>query len=66
MVTHSNLLVNCDKIFADSVPVILFLATGDLCSNFISFSSKAGSRYRDCLPLTIVLAESTQSPCLVT
>lgn len=65
MVTHSNMLVNCDMVFADSVSVILFLAMRDLCSKFISFSSKAGSRYRGFLPLTIVLAELTQNPCLV-
>lgn len=68
MVTHSNLLVNWNwnwKIFVRSVPAILVLATGDLCSNFIPFSSKAESRYGG-FPLKIVLAELTQSSCLVT
>jgi len=62
MVTHSSLLVDCGKVFADSVPLILVLVVGDICNNFISFSSKAGSRYRGFILLTIVLAELTQSP----
>lgn len=66
MVIPSNLLVNSDKRFVDSIPAILVLEMGDLCSNFISFSSKAESRKRDFLPLTVVLAELTQSACLVT
>lgn len=66
MVIPSNLLVNSEKIFVDSIPAILVLEIGDFCSNFIFFSSKAESRYTDFLPLTIVLSELTQSAFLVT
>lgn len=66
MVIHSNLLVNSDKRFVDSIPAILLLEMGDLYSKFISFSSKAETRYADFLPLPIVPAELTQSARLVT
>lgn len=66
MVIHSNLLVNSDKRFVDSILAILVLEMGDLWTKFISFSSKAKSRFTDFLPLTIALAELTQSACLVT
>lgn len=65
MVIPSNLLVNSDKRFVDSIPAILVLEMGDLCSNFISFSSKAESRKRDFLPLTVVLAELTDRKSVV-
>lgn len=66
MVILSNLLVNSDKRFVDSIAAILVLEMGDLFSNFISFSSKAAPRYTDFLPFTIALAELTQSAFLVT
>lgn len=65
MVIPSNLLVDSDKRFVDSIPAILVLEKGDLCRSFISFSSKAESRYAVFLPLTIALAELIQSTCLV-